>query len=292
MAKRNPLYDFKWCPGCGDFGVKVALEQALAGRMAEKNESIENTVVVAGIGCSGNMVHMMEGPQPFGIHGIHGRALPIAYGIKSARPDLNVVVVCGDGDFLSIGNEHIAPQARRNLDITAVIMDNGIYGLTKGQASPTTELNVVTSTTRWGKLEEKMNPFLFYLGAGVPYITSQMSSRVKELAGDIRAAMDYPGFSIVHVQSPCTTYNDTYSLLKGDEKKGIEPLAFPIDESHNVEDITAAADLVRGRRIPIGLLYKKAGESVPLHQRLAEAKARANIEQASVEKLLQSMVIA
>ncbi|MCA9846953.1 MAG: 2-oxoacid:ferredoxin oxidoreductase subunit beta [Dehalococcoidia bacterium] len=292
MAKRNPLYDFKWCPGCGDFGVKVALEQALAGRMAEKNQSIENTVVVAGIGCSGNMVHMMEGPQPFGIHGIHGRALPIAYGIKSARPDLNVVVVCGDGDFLSIGNEHIAPQARRNLDITAVIMDNGIYGLTKGQASPTTELNVVTSTTRWGKLEEKMNPFLFYLGAGVPYITSQMSSRVKELAGDIRAAMDYPGFSIVHVQSPCTTYNDTYSLLKGDEKKGIEPLAFPIEDSHDVTDITAAADLVRGRRIPIGLLYKKAGESVPLHQRLAEAKAKGNIEQASVEKLLQSMVIA
>ncbi|MCK9495075.1 MAG: thiamine pyrophosphate-dependent enzyme [Dehalococcoidia bacterium] len=291
MAKRNPLYDFKWCPGCGDFGVKVALEQALAGRMAEKNTSIENTVVVAGIGCSGNMVHMMEGPQPFGIHGIHGRALPIAYGIKSARPDLNVVVVAGDGDFLSIGAEHIGPQARRNLDITAVIMDNGIYGLTKGQASPTTELNVVTSTTRWGKLDEKMNPFLFYLGAGVPYLVSQLSSRVKELAQDIKTAMDYPGFSIVHVQSPCTTYNDTYSLLKGDVKKGIEPLAYPIGEDHNPEDITAAADLVRGRRIPIGQIYRSAGESVPAHQRLAEAKAQANIEQASVERLLQAMVI-
>jgi|GEM_PF-123860 len=291
MAKRNPLYDFKWCPGCGDFGVKVALEQALAGRMAETGDSIENTVIVAGIGCSGNMVHMMEGPQPFGIHGIHGRALPIAYGIKSARPDLNVVVVAGDGDFLSIGAEHIGPQARRNLDITVVIMDNGIYGLTKGQASPTTELNVVTSTTRWGKLDEKMNPFLFYLGAGVPYLTSQLSSRVKELASDIRTAMDYPGFSVVHVQSPCTTYNDTYSLLKGDEKKGIEPLAFPIGDDHRADDITAAADLVRGRRIPIGLIYKREGESVAAHQRLAEAKAKANIEQASVESLLTAMTI-
>jgi len=291
MAKRNPLYDFKWCPGCGDFGVKVALEQALAGRMAETGQSIENTVVVAGIGCSGNMVHMMEGPQPFGIHGIHGRSLPIAYGIKSARPDLNVVVVAGDGDFLSIGAEHIGPQARRNLDITVVIMDNGIYGLTKGQASPTTELNVVTSTTRWGKLDEKMNPFLFYLGSGVPYLASQLSSRVKELAQDIRTAMDYPGFSIVHVQSPCTTYNDTYSLLKGDEKKGIEPLAFPIGPEHDATNIAAAADLVRGRRIPIGQIYKRAGESVPAHQRLAEAKARANVEQPSVERLLQSMVI-
>ena len=118
-----------------------------------------------------------------------------------------------------------------------------------------------------------------------------MSSRVKELAGDIRAAMDYPGFSIVHVQSPCTTYNDTYALLKGDEKKGIEPLAFPVPEEHDAEDITAAADLVRGRRIPIGLVYRRSGESVPAHQRLAEAKARANIEQASVEKLLNAMVI-
>ncbi len=292
MAKRNPLYDFKWCPGCGDFGVKVALEQALARRMVERSESIENTVVVAGIGCSGNMVHMMEGPQPFGIHGIHGRALPIAYGIKSARPDLNVVVVCGDGDFLSIGAEHIAPQARRNLDITAIVMDNGIYGLTKGQASPTTELNVVTSTTRWGKLDEKMNPYLFYLGAGVPYLVSQLSSRVKELSTDIKEAMEYPGFSVVHVQSPCTTYNDTYALLKGDEKKGIEPLAFPIPDTHDASDITQAADLVRGRRIPIGQIYRNEGESVPAHQRLAEAKAKANIEQASVERLLKAMTIA
>jgi len=291
MAKRNPLYDFKWCPGCGDFGVKVALEQALAKRMAERGESIENTVIVAGIGCSGNMVHMMEGPQPFGIHGIHGRSLPIAYGIKSARPDLNVVVVAGDGDFLSIGAEHIGPQARRNLDITAIVMDNGIYGLTKGQASPTTELSVVTSTTRFGKLDDKMNPFLFYLGAGVPYLTSQLSSRVKELGNDIKTAMEYPGLSIVHVQSPCTTYNDTYSLLKGDEKKGIEPLAYPIPEDYDPTDITAAADLVRDRRIPIGQIYKVAGTAVPAHQRLAEAKAKANIKQSSVEELLTAMTI-
>jgi len=291
MAKRNPLYDFKWCPGCGDFGVKVALEQALARRMVERGESIENTVIVAGIGCSGNMVHMMEGPQPFGIHGIHGRALPIAYGVKSARPDLNVVVVCGDGDFLSIGAEHIGPQARRNLDITVVVMDNGIYGLTKGQASPTTELSVVTSTSRFGKLDEKMNPFMFYLGAGVGYLTSQLSSRVKELGQDINAAMDHPGFSIVHVQSPCTTYNDTYSLLKGDEKKGIEPLAYPIPDSHNVEDLNAAAALVTGRRIPIGLLYRREGDSIPAHQRLAEAKAKANVKQATPEQLLTAMTI-
>jgi len=104
--------------------------------------------------------------------------------------------------------------------------------------------------------------------------------------------MDYPGFSVVHVQSPCTTYNDTYALLKGDEKKGIEPLAFPIPDSHNATDIAEAAALVRGRRIPIGQIYRAEGDSVPAHQRLAEAKAKANIEQASVERLFRAMTIA
>jgi 2-oxoglutarate ferredoxin oxidoreductase subunit beta len=291
MSKRNPLYDFNWCPGCGDFGVKFAIEQALAQRTAERGDSIEKTVIVAGIGCSGNLVHLQEGPQPFGIHGIHGRTLPVAYGIKSGRPDLNVLVVSGDGDFLSIGAEHIGPQARRNLDVTVVVIDNGIYGLPTGQASPTTNVDVVTSTTRYGKLDEKMNPYLFFLGAGVGYLNSQMSSRVKDLAAAIKAAMDYPGFSIVHVQSPCTTYNDTYGLLKGDEKQGIEPLAFPIPDSHDPGDLIAAVNLVRTNRIPIGQIYRREGESVPGHERLARAKVNAGVGQASVEELLTGMLI-
>src|SRR5690242_15767569 len=155
MSKKNPEYDFKWCPGCGDFGVRRSIEVALAERVTKTGKPIETNVVVAGIGCSGNMVHMLEGPQPFGIHGIHGRSLPIAFGIKMGRPDLNVLVVAGDGDFLSIGAEHIGPQAQRNLNITCVIMDNGVYGLTKGQSSPTTELGVITSSTPYGKVENK-----------------------------------------------------------------------------------------------------------------------------------------
>ena len=291
MSKRNPVYDFKWCPGCGDFGVKVAIEQALGKRAVERNESVEKTAIVAGIGCSGNLVHLQEGPQPFGIHGIHGRTLPIAYGLKSSRPDMNVLVVSGDGDFLSIGAEHIGPQARRNLDITVVVMDNGIYGLTKGQASPTTEFEVVTATTRYGKLDDRMHPLEVYMGLGVPYIASEMSSRGKQLGEAIKDAMDYPGFSIVHVQSPCTTYNDTYALLKGDEKKGIEPLAFPIPEEHDVTDLDAARKLVTGKRIPIGLIYKRAGESIPGHERLRLAKERTKATQAPVERLLAAMTI-
>ena len=136
MSAKNPEYDFKWCPGCGDFGVRRSLEFAVANRLKQTGLPMENNVVVAGIGCSGNLVHLLEGPQPYGFHGIHGRSLPIAMGVKMARPDLNVVIVAGDGDFLSIGGEHIGPQAARNLNVCAVIMDNGVYGLTKGKAPP------------------------------------------------------------------------------------------------------------------------------------------------------------
>ena len=115
MSKRNPEYDFKWCPGCGDFGVRRAIEFAMIDRLENTDLPIENNVVVAGIGCSGNLVHLLEGQQPYGIHGIHGRSLPIAFGVKMANPELNVIVVAGDGDFLSIGGEHIGPQAARNL---------------------------------------------------------------------------------------------------------------------------------------------------------------------------------
>ncbi|MPZ99085.1 MAG: 2-oxoacid:ferredoxin oxidoreductase subunit beta [Dehalococcoidia bacterium] len=290
MSKRNPDYDFKWCPGCGDFGVKRAIESALVQRSTEKQESVEHTVMVAGIGCSGNLVHLQEGPQPFGIHGIHGRTLPIAYGIKSGRPDLNVLIVSGDGDFLSIGGEHIGPQAKRNLDVTAVVMDNGVYGLTKGQASPTTEFEAVTPTTPYGKLDDRMSPLETYLSAGVGYLASTLSTQVKQMAELISDAMDHPGFAVVHVQSPCTTYNDTYAALKGNAKEGIEPLAFPIPDDHDPEDFMAAVTLARTGRVPVGLLYRRS-DSVPAHERLRAARERVGVKQLSVDEILTGMAI-
>ena len=290
MTKRNPDYDFKWCPGCGDFGVVRAIELALADRVNRLGEPIENTAIVAGIGCSGNLVHLQEGPQPFGIHGIHGRTLPIAWGLKATRPDINVMVVAGDGDFLSIGSEHIVHQAKRNLDITAVIMDNGVYGLTKGQASPTTQLDVITPTTPYGKVDDPINPLEVYLGLGVSMIISQMSSRPRDLALAITSAMEYPGFSIVHVQSPCTTYNDTYELLKGNPEKGIEPAAYALPEDHDPTNHEAALAHARSGRIPIGLLYQKP-DSVSMHQRLVQARTKANPRERTVDELLDAAVI-
>ena len=168
--KKNPEYDFKWGPGCGDFGVKKALEAAIKKKTIETEEPILNNVVIAGIGCSGNMVHLLEGEQPYGFHGLHGRTLPVAMGLKSSRPDLNVIVVAGDGDFLSIGAEHIAPQAKRNLDVCVVIMDNAVYGLTKGQSSPTSEEGMITSSTPYGKTEQGFDPLAYYLSLSLIHI--------------------------------------------------------------------------------------------------------------------------
>ena len=285
MTKRNPEYDFKWCPGCGDFGVVRAVEMALVDRVTRLGEPVENTVMVAGIGCSGNLVHLQEGPQPFGIHGIHGRTLPIALGIKGSRPELNVLIAAGDGDFLSIGGEHIGPQAKRNLDVTAIVMDNAVYGLTKGQASPTTEFGEVTPTTPYGKLDDRVNPLELYLSLGIPFIVSELSTRPKDLARNLAEAMEYPGFSMVHIQSPCTTYNDTFAALRGDPKRGIEPLAYPLPEDHDPADYEAAMEHARSGRIPVGVLYRRP-DSVPMQQRLQEAKERVGAKQRSVEELL------
>ena len=255
MSKKNEEYDFKWCPGCGDFGVRRALEFAMIDRLEETGLPIENNVVVAGIGCSGNLVHLLEGAQPYGFHGIHGRSLPISLGVKMARPELNVVVVAGDGDFLSIGAEHIGPQAARNLNICAVIMDNGVYGLTKGQSSPTTQMGEITSSTPYGKIESQLNPLELYLTLGVTFIASGFSSQPRPLAKLITQGMEHQGFSIVHVQSPCTAYNDTYDLLKGNAQKGIEPTLWPVPEEHDTSDKAAAQQLLQQGGIPVGVIY-------------------------------------
>ena len=274
MSKKNPEYDFKWCPGCGDFGVRRALAFAMIARLEETGLPIENNVVVAGIGCSGNLVHLLEGSQPYGFHGIHGRSLPISMGVKMGRPDLNVVVVAGDGDFLSIGGEHIAPQAARNLNICAVVMDNGVYGLTKGQSSPTTKLGVVTSSTPFGKMEHEADPLELYLTMGVSFIASGFSGNPRQLAGLIKEGMNHQGFSMVHVQSPCVTYNDTYELLKGKPKEGIEPLVWDIPEDHEPNDKAAAYNLIQKRGLPIGVIYKD--ESRPsLDQRIEDIWSKA-----------------
>jgi 2-oxoglutarate ferredoxin oxidoreductase subunit beta len=228
------------------------------------------------------MVHLLEGDQPFGIHGIHGRTLPIAFGIKMGRPELNTVVVAGDGDFLSIGAEHIGPAAQRNINVTCVIMDNGVYGLTKGQSSPTTVFGTATSSTPYGKIEAQMNPLRSYLTMGVSYVASHYSSKPRILAKFIHDAMNHQGFSIVHVQSPCTTYNDTYDILKGDPKNGVEGTAWEVPEDHDPTSAQAAWDLLDRPGVPLGLVYR--GDHPTLEDRQNEIRAKQG------EKSVQSIL--
>ena len=288
MSKKNPEYDFAWCPGCGDFGVRRAMEMAMRQRMVDTEFPVENNVVVAGIGCSGNMVHLVEGPQPFGFHGVHGRTLPVAMGIKMSRPDLNVIIVAGDGDFLSIGAEHIGPQAQRNLNVTCVVMDNGVYGLTKGQSSPTTIWGEVTPTTPRGKIEGPLNPLELYMTLGVSFIANAYSSKVKELTGLIVDGMNHPGFAIVHVQSPCTYYNDTHEALKGNPAKGIAPQVWDIPAEHDSSDRSAAQALLNADGVPLGVIYRNP-ESISFEQRAQETSD--GIKPTSPEDLLASFKV-
>jgi 2-oxoglutarate ferredoxin oxidoreductase subunit beta len=154
-------------------------------------------------------------------------------------------------------------------------MDNGVYGLTKGQSSPTTELGVITPTTPYGKLENAINPLELYLTLGVSFVASGFSSKTRELASLINEGMKHPGFSVVHVQSPCTTYNDTYDTLKGNVKKGIESVAWDIPEDHDITDRQAAYGLLQQRGVPLGIIYQRE-DSEPMERRTEAMSQKAN----------------
>jgi 2-oxoglutarate ferredoxin oxidoreductase subunit beta len=192
-----------WCPGCGDFGVLNATFRGLANLKLP----LDQTVVVSGIGCSSRFPHFVK---TFGIHSLHGRALPMAQGMKMARPDLTIVAVGGDGDFFSIGAGHLIHAALRNIDITAVVMDNEIYGLTKGQTSPTSPHGHVTKSTPYGLMASQFNPIATALSLNVSFVARGYSAKPKELASLIEQGINHHGFSLIHVLSPCPTFYNTF----------------------------------------------------------------------------------
>ncbi len=188
-----------WCPGCGDFGVVAAVYQALA----KLNLDPDHTMLVSGIGCSSRLPGYVN---TYSFNAIHGRAIPIATGVKAANPELTVLAVGGDGDGFAIGTQHFVHAARRNVDITYVCMDNSIYGLTKGHVSPTTPTGEVTKTSPYGNIEEPMNPVLMALACGATFIARSFSADVKTSVELIAEAIEHPGFSFVHLISPCPVF--------------------------------------------------------------------------------------
>ena len=196
-----------WCPGCGDFGVLQALYRALAAIGRAPHE----IAFVSGIGCSSRIPGYTTA---YGFNSVHGRALPIAQGIKLANPDLLVLVAGGDGDGFSIGGGHVPHAIRRNLDLTYIVMDNQIYGLTKGQLSPTSPSGLRTVTSSYGSLEEPVNPLLYTLAYGAGFVAQGTPADMPGLAQVIERAIRYPGFAFVNVRSPCVTFGPDDDQLK------------------------------------------------------------------------------
>ncbi len=248
-----------WCPGCGDHGVLTAVQKALMMLGIPYHE----VVVVSGIGCSSNLPGFIKA---YGFHGIHGRALPIAEGIKLANRKLHVIVTGGDGDGYGIGLSHFIHAARRNIDLTYVVMNNQIYGLTTGQTSPTSMLGVRTKSTPYGNIEVPVNPVAFAITAGATYVARGFSGDPNHLTALVASGIKHKGFAHIDVFSPCVTYNkwNTYDWFR----KRIYKLE---EEGHDPSDIKMALEKAFefGERIPIGLFYEVT--NLPIYEEQEKA---------------------
>ncbi len=235
-----------WCPGCGDFGVIAALEMALKRLKIPPHE----TVIVSGIGCSSNLPHFLN---TYGFHGIHGRSLPVAEGIRWANHALNVIVTGGDGDGFGIGAGHFVHAMRRNVKLTYVTMDNEIYGLTTGQASPTSTRGAKTKSTPGGVIEQPINTIALALASGATYVARGFSGDVKQMADLIAGAIQHQGFAFVDAFSPCVTYNklNTFDWFR--------QRVYKLESTdHDPTDILKAFARAQewGDKLPTGLFYK------------------------------------
>jgi len=265
-----------WCPGCGNFGILTALQMALAELGIEPHRA----VLVSGIGCSGKPPHFVK---TNGVHTLHGRALPFAQGIKVANPELEVIVMGGDGDGLGIGAGHFVNAGRRNFDMTYLIHDNGVYGLTKGQASPTLQLGLKTKALPKPNINEAINPVALALIAGYTFVARAYAYDTKHLKDIIKQAITHKGLALVDILQPCPTYNDinTKEWYAGEDRKDPktgkpQPRLYKMEESgHNgiVQNLSedfqkkmVALDKAHewGDRIPIGVFYKN--EFMPTFQ--------------------------
>jgi 2-oxoglutarate/2-oxoacid ferredoxin oxidoreductase subunit beta len=235
-----------WCPGCGDYGVVAAVEMAVKRLQIPSH----NIVIVSGIGCSSNLPHFLSS---YGFHGIHGRALPIAEGARWANHGLTVIATGGDGDGFGIGAGHFVHTMRRNVDLTYVTMDNQVYGLTTGQASPTSMMGQKTKSTPTGVIENPIDPISLALASGATYVARGFSGDVKHLADLVQNGIAHKGFAFIDALSPCVTYNkiNTFDWFRQRvyklENAGHDPTNLALAFERSLE---------WGEKVPIGLFYK------------------------------------
>lgn len=284
-----------WCPGCGDFGILSALQVAFAELELEPHK----VVMVSGIGCSGKEPHNVK---TYGVHTLHGRTLPFATGIKIANPGLEVIAIGGDGDGLGIGAGHFVNAGRRNLHITYIIHNNGVYGLTKGQASPTLKLGVKTKALLRPNINDAVNPIALALVAGYTFVARSYAYDVRHLKNTIKEGIRHKGLAFIDCLQPCPTYNDinTKDWYAGEdridpktgkaqprlyklEETGFDPVVHDLNEDFQKK--MAAMDKARewGDRIPIGIFYKnelqptfteRINDRIPFYEKNPPAKQK------------------
>ncbi len=233
-----------WCPGCGDYGVVNAVYRA----MAELQLDAAHTLVVSGIGCSSRLPGYV---QTYGFNGLHGRALPVATGAKVARPELNVVAVGGDGDGIAIGGNHFMHASRRNLDISYFMMDNEIYGLTKGQAAPTTPTGDKTKSTIYGNPEPSVDPCELAISFGATWVGRAFSGDPKSLVELMVKAMSHQGFSFLNVMSPCVTFRGDHQFKEMRAKLQKLPEDYDPSNRGSAQPYTREKDV-----LTVGVLYE------------------------------------
>ena len=269
------MADFKtdvhndWCPGCGDFGIVNAIQMALAEMGVERDK----TAIFSGIGCSGKTSHYIN---TYGVHTLHGRVLTFAQGAKIANPEMTIVAVGGDGDGLGIGAGHFVAAGRRNVNMTYIIFDNGGYGLTKGQASPTLKLGEQTKSLPSPNTNYNVNPIGLAVASGFTFVARGYSYDVRHLKDLIIQAVNHKGLSFLDVLQPCPTYNDLntrdwyagtdlmdeaqkrHSRIYKLEEHGYDPEVHYNEEAEVNERLTQALikSLEWGNKIPIGVFYK------------------------------------
>lgn len=254
VAELNePDHTIQWCPGCGDFGIVVSVRAAISNLGLEP----EKVCIVSGVGCSGKLPHYVK---TYGFEGLHGRALPPATAIKLANHELTVIAVGGDGDGYGIGLGHFMHTLRRNVDISYIVHNNGVYGLTTGQTSPTSVKGYQSKSTPHGVLEEPINPLALAIAGGATFVARGYSGDMKHLTWLIEESVKHRGFALIDVLQPCVTYNKTQTYAFYQQRcYKLTP------ENHNKADFKAAFEKANewGDKIPIGIFYQV---SKPTHE--------------------------
>jgi 2-oxoglutarate ferredoxin oxidoreductase subunit beta len=264
-----------WCPGCGYYGILSALVEAFA----ELNLPTKELALISGIGCSSRLPYFVKA---YGFHSIHGRGLPIAQGVKTANPDLTVVAVGGDGDGLAIGGGHLPHIARNNVDITYLLFNNAIYGMTKGQFSPTTVLSPITKTSPFGLAGAAINPSALAIVYGASFVARGFSVKKEHLKELIVQAIQHRGFSIVEILASCSSFNTTDMNVA----RIIKSLQ-PVPEGHDPEDGIEALRLATDKeKINLGVFVRNQRPTLGDQFQEVQQKAKKGKAPATMEALL------